>query len=326
MRAHGVCQRKRRAGLAQKQRTPLVQPRDCFAGEIVKRHEPAAVRRAFQRFFVERLIQRALVVYRAKRLCRFVEEANPGVNVARAVVAVHHCDRVARGRGHHVHLGIRARERPFQNQHRKHAGSGADVARALTDAVGRDHAGARVAFRRAERNASLQHTARVEQCRALWREPPGFGACGQEPGKDIRNLPSIALLGDQLLERFQHAFVERERVAVHREHAGAVANAKHAFTRQPNMQVAGERREKRDGANVRFLVQHCLIQVRNAPALRNVKVKAFRERFRRRSGRCVAPGAKRREQAVVLVEREVAMHHGGNAHCADARERLAIGC
>ena len=79
-----------------------------------------------------------------------------------------------------------------------------------------------------------------------------------------------------------------------------------------------------DILDMRFLVQYGLVEVGNAPALGNAELKQVREFLRGLPGHGVAPGAEGREQMVVLVEREVAVHHPTEADGANGLERDAV--
>lgn len=59
-----------------------------------------------------------------------------------------------------------------------------------------------------------------------------------------------------------------------------------------------------DGGDVIFAIQHRLIEVRDAPSLRNVKRKSAREQLCRLTRRRVAPGAEGGKKVALLVKRE----------------------
>ena len=63
-----------------------------------------------------------------------------------------------------------------------------------------------------------------------------------------------------------------------------------------------------------FPVQHRLIQVRDAPALRDVEAEQGCQFRSRRAGDGVLPSAERRQKVPVFVEGQIAVHHGGDAH------------
>ena len=89
------------------------------------------------------------------------------------------------------------------------------------------------------------------------------------------------------------------------------------------MNVARKRVYAAHGRDVLFPVKHSLIQVGNAPALRNVKPEQRGKLLGSRARRGVSPGAKRGKEIVVLVKGKIAVHNRGNAHRVDSGQRLA---
>src|SRR6266498_75724 len=77
-------------------------------------------------------------------------------------------------------------------------------------------------------------------------------------------------------------------------------------------------------ADMRFLVQYCLIQMGDAPALRNVKLEQIGEFLGCLSGDCVSPRAEWNEQLSILIECQVAMHHGAETNGANILERHVV--
>ena len=138
-----------------KERPSRVHARDVLARDIVVGKQAAAVLIALFGSEVELVVKPPLGDIDAEELGEFAEEIHPAVDVRRAVVAVDHADKVAHGRRHEVDLGIRFGERLFEHDHREHARARRDVARALFDGIGRDHARACVALGRAERDTGL---------------------------------------------------------------------------------------------------------------------------------------------------------------------------
>ena len=108
MGTHEVCQRETRVRHPGKDRTPLVQIRDSFAGEVVEAQKPAAVRVALQGLVEEPDKELSLVHGCAHHIGIFREEIDPGVDVRSAVVAVHHGHRRTVGRGDHIDLPVNA--------------------------------------------------------------------------------------------------------------------------------------------------------------------------------------------------------------------------
>ena len=64
-----------------------------------------------------------------------------------------------------------------------------------------------------------------------------------------------------------------------------------------------------------FSVQNCLIQMRNAPSLRNIVVEQLRQLLRSFPCNRIAPGTKRNKQLILIIKRKIAMHHCADADC-----------
>ncbi len=111
---------------------------------------------------------------------------------------------------------------------------------------------------------------------------------------------------------------------IDREHAGGIADAEHLLAGELPVHVAGERGEVRDLADVLFLVEHRLVQVGDGPTLRDVVLEQLGKLLVGLGGVGVLPSAERHQHLAVLVEREVAVHHRGEADVPDAGELLAV--
>ena len=83
------------------------------------------------------------------------------------------------------------------------------------------------------------------------------------------------------------------------------------------MNESGKSREIIDISDMRLIIQHSLVVVSDAPALRDVKAQYFGKLVCRLARDGVAPGAEFSKLFSVLVERQIAVHHGGNADAAD---------
>ena len=74
-----------------------------------------------------------------------------------------------------------------------------------------------------------------------------------------------------------------------------------------------------------FVIENGLVQVRDRPAFWDVELEEFRQLFVSFMRIGIAPGAERNKELTVLIEGEVAMHHGGEAHACNTSE-LNIVC
>ena len=117
LRTHEVGEREAAVGGADEQRPPLVESGDRLAREVVVREQAAGIRFAVERLAEERLEHGVGVERRSRSGGEATEQPDPRRELAGAVVAVHHGDRVAGGRRHEVELVVHvlraaARARP----------------------------------------------------------------------------------------------------------------------------------------------------------------------------------------------------------------------
>ncbi|MPN43106.1 hypothetical protein SDC9_190665 [bioreactor metagenome] len=112
--------------------------------------------------------------------------------------------------------------------------------------------------------------------------------------------------------------------AVDGEHTGGIADSQHLLSRELPVDIARQRCQIGKAGNMLLSVENRLLQMGNAPALGNVELKQLRQLRRGLSGGGILPGAEGREQFPRLVEREVAVHHGGKAHTANGGQRYAV--
>ena len=322
LRAEEVGEREIVVRAADEQRASLGEARHGLAGDVVERHQAAAVDTALEGVRVELAVD--VVIRDAQQSGVLAEQLHPGVQLGRAVVAVHHRDEVpVRGRHDVDHL-VGLGQFLLQDNHRDGGRAGGDVARTGTDGVRRNHAGACVAFRRAERDAGLQVAGDIQALRARLGQAAGQLAGAQHLRQDVAQLPGVLLRSNQFLELLHHVRAVISRRRIDREHAGGVADAQHLLPGQLPVDVAGERGQVADALHVGLAVQDGLIQVRDAPAERNVIVEELGELRGGGTGVGVAPGAERSQQVAFLVERHVAVHHRTDADGGEVLDLHAI--
>ena len=133
---------------ADKERTAFLKMCDMLTGKIAVGQKTTAVLISFQSLIVERGKQLIFVDLRPDCGGELIKKAHPGIEVGGAVIRMNHGDRIACRRRHHIDLRITGAELFFQNQHCKHRGSGGNITRTLTHAVGGCHAGSGVSLRR----------------------------------------------------------------------------------------------------------------------------------------------------------------------------------
>ena len=231
---------------------------------------------------------------------------------------MHHRDLVTRRRRHDVNLRIVALHRVLEYEHREDRRTGRDVARLRRDRVRRDHARAGIALRRRHHRARLQCPRRIEPRRAAVRE-------------DARLFTRLEYRWKLRLERtvlrlesLHHTRIVRARRGIDREHAARLAHAHHVLAREAVMHVARQRRQPADRRHVRLLVEDRLRVVRHRPALRHVEREELGELGCGLGRHHVAPGAERRQQLAGGVERQIAVHHAGDAERGKLRQLHAV--
>ena len=180
------------SGDAQEQRPALLEAGDRLTGEVVVGHQPAAVaaRRPARRRTASRRPSTVSDVD-AQRLGELGEQPDPGVELAGAVVAVHHRHQVAGRRGDQVQLVVHPAELVLEHDHGEDAGAGADVAGARRDRVGGDHPGAR---RRPRAGTAGRRAAAARSGRAASR-PASVSVAGRlarRPRSSAAGRPAVS--------------------------------------------------------------------------------------------------------------------------------------
>ena len=213
---------------------------------------------------------------------------------------------------------MQLREGALEDSHQEDGGTARDVAGALRDRVGRDHAGARIALGRAKRDAGPQRPGRVDERGTLGGQYARVLAGAQHGREDVAQTPRDQAL-DHGLVLVEVGLDVGARRRVDREHARGVADAQDVASRQLMMDPPGQGRQAGDARRVFLGVEDRLMQVGDRPAQGDVEAKEAGELVSGASRVGVAPRAERREQVVVRVEGEVAMHHRGDTDRAVGR-------
>ncbi len=138
----------------------------------------------------------------------------------------------------------------------------------------------------------------------------------RQHGEKIQAREGVKLL--------HHLFVIAELFGIDGEHAAGLADAHKSLAGQDEVDISCQRRDISDILHMLFLVQDRLIEVGDGPSLRNVEVEQFAELLRRLLGDGVPPGAELADLPVLLIKRQVAVHHGGDADGAGGRQHRII--
>ena len=236
-----------------------------------------------------------------------------------------HTGQVAGRGGDQVDLRVQGLEFALKHHGGEDGGAGGHVAGALAHGVGGHHAGTSVAFRRGQRDTRLKRAGRVEQSGAFLGEFAGRRAGDQRLGQQVLELPRLRGDFGQRVEPVDERGLPRVGFRVDGEHARGVAHAEHLPAGELPVHVAGQGGEEGDLGDVLLVVEHALVQVGDGPAFRDVVLEQLGELLMRLVGVGVLPGAERHEQFAVLVERQIAVHHGRESDVADVGELLAVG-
>ena len=233
---------------------------------------------------------------------------------------MHHSHGETVGRCDHVDFPVNA-QGLVRNDHGKVRGARADVARAHAHGVCRRHARARVALARRYGDTGLEHAGRVEEQSPLLRQPTGVRSRGQY----LRENGAKIHAGERI-EFADHILVVIQLFAVDGEHAAGFAHPHDVFAGQFPMDISGKGRQGVDVLNMLLPVEDRLIEVRDAPALRDIESEELCQLFGGRSGDRVAPGAEFRQLLSAFVKGQIAVHHGRDADGSHGRQFNAEFC
>ena len=148
---------------------------------------------------------------------------------------------------------------------------------------------------------------------ALGRQCAGIFASHKHLGQDVEELPAEALGSHKAIEFLDHPGIVSLGFRVDGNHARGVADAEHPPARELPVDVSGQSGEEMNVFDVRLLIEHTLVEMRNAPAQGHVEVEKIGEFGGRLAGIGVAPSAERYQNLLLLVECHVPVHHGADA-------------
>ena len=148
--------------------------------------------------------------------------------------------------------------------------------------------------------------------------------CTQDTRQDSLNFPRTRLDLGKVREHGEHIRIIRPRFLIDGKHPRGVADAEHLLARELPVHIACERRDKVDLLCMFLPVQECLIEVGNAPTLRDVELQLFREDVRRRARHIVPPCTELCKLLPLPVKRKITVHHRADSDRANLRERHMI--
>ncbi len=301
--------------IAQNQGKALIQVSDALPCQIIHADHPAAVRIGLQTLLVQPGVEFVGGRVNPEKPGSLPKHSHPDVHVVGAVVAVDFRHRTAGGGGYVVDLRVKPPQGLIHHDIRENRGARGDVARVNGYAVGSHHTGAPVSRRRSKGKPRLQGTPQPG-CPRLG-QPSGRYTGGKHTRQQLLQLPGHGILVQKPLGLFQHGFIVIRARWVDGEHAGSIIHAQHILAGKQKMHIARQRRQVSNPGNMILSVQQCLIQVSHAPTLGNVILQQLGQGLGSLPGGGILPGAERCQQIPVLVEGQVAVHHGGHAGTAD---------
>ena len=231
---------------------------------------------------------------------------------------MNHGNRLARRCRNHVYLSV-----PFEffvrHDHGEVAGARAHIAGLHSDGIGRDHTGPGVSLAGSNGNPRFQFPGRVEIQRAILGQNAGILTRQFDLWQHSKKVKTCAFV-----ELLNHLFIVAEFFGIDREHTARLSDSHHSLSGQDEMDIPGQGSDISDVTDMLFLIQDCLIKVGNRPSLRNIEVKQFAQFFRCFLCNCVSPCTELTELPVVLVKRQIAVHHSRNTDCPGRRQYCVV--
>ncbi|MNC02166.1 hypothetical protein D3C75_495380 [compost metagenome] len=126
----------------------------------------------------------------------------------------------------------------------------------------------------------------------------------------LTQLQRVALSCSQLIELLDHRRIVILRRLINRENPRSIADADCLRSGQQPVDVPGQRGYKINVRHMLFLVKNRLIQMGNAPPLRDVELEFLSKLLGRSSGCRIPPGPERNQQLSLAVKRHISVHHG----------------
>ena len=160
--------------------------------------------------------------------------------------------------------------------------------------------------------------------RSLRRESARALACPQDVRQDVFNLPRARFDLGEHGEGGEHIRVIRPCFLIDGEHPRGVAYAEHLLSRKLPVHIACECCEEIERLYMFLPVQKSLIEMCDAPALRNVELQLIREDGCRRACHIVPPCAEFCELLALPIKGEISVHHCADANRADLFDRHMI--
>ena len=223
---------------------------------------------------------------------------------------MHHGYHIAGRRGHQINLRIYVLQFLFQYHHGKHAGTGRHVSGAHSHAVGGRHAGACVALRRTHGNTGFQISGCIKKLCPFFCQDTCVLSRHQSLGQDIPQLPREILPCHQFIKLLHTLLVKIPGMDVHREHACHITNAQNTSACQLPVHISLQRNEVVDILHMLFFIEDGLVEMGNAPSLRDIVPEYLCQLPGGRTCNGVPPGAEGHQKLALFIKCHITVHHG----------------
>ena len=237
-----------------------------------------------------------------------------------------HRNGLAAGGRNHIDLGVIVLQGALQHLQGEAGRTGGDRAGSGMDSTSGHHTGTSITLGRTHGNTGFQSAAGIQQFCALFGQISCAFACPQHLGKDFPQFPGEAVGSNQRIKLRNSCLIKVYDCIIIGEHAGGLIDAHGILARQQVMDIAGKCCEGSNIFDMIFLVKNCLIQMRNAPALGNIKLEQLGQFRGSSTGDGVTPGPEGCQLIAVFIKYQVTMHHARNANACHLLKRLAELC
>ena len=308
--SHKVCQCKFALRRTYKQWTSLFKAGHMLAGEIAVGKKSATVRVAFHGFVIKSSEQFVHIYFHAHSFCKFLKHIYPCVQIRSTVVGMCHGNRVSCRSGNHVDFFIRFGKCLLQDDHGKYGSSCGNISGTPADTVCGNHTGSCVSLRRTHRDSSFQLSTYIQKLCAFLSKNSCILTCHQSFRHNIAKLPWETIRRNQFIELLNHLLVIVLRFTVDWEHTCRITDTKNSFSGEFPMHIGFQSGDIIDIFYMLLTVKDCLIQVCDAPSLRDIVMEKLCQLLRGFSCDVVSPGTERNHQLSLFIKRHIAMHHG----------------
>ena len=241
-----------------------------LTGEITIGKKSATVRIAFHGFVIKSSEQFVHIYFHAHSFCKFLKHIYPCVQIRSTVVGMCHGNRISCRSGDHINLFVRFGKSLFQDNHGKYGCSCRNISGTLTDTVCGNHTGSCVSLRRTHRNSGFQLSAYIQKFCAFLSKNSGILTCNHDFRHNVTEFPWESIRCNQLIKLLHHLFVIVLCLAVDRAHTCRIADTKNSFSGEFPVHIGFQSGDIIDIFYMLLTVKDRLIQVCDAPSLRDI--------------------------------------------------------